>query len=105
MTKHTLDNLAADGSTSGRRIYNSSRGEPNTLTFFVTGTFGAGTVTLETSPDSGTTWVSVGSDGEFTADGQVDLILRSDPTTPLLVRATIAGSTTPDVDTVFFDMR
>jgi len=105
MSRHDLGTLTADGSTTGRKIYNSRMGKEDTYNVYVFGTFGSGTVTVETSPDSGTTYVSVGSDGVFTANGQVQLTLKSDAETPVLIRATIAGSTSPDVDITLFDAR
>lgn len=104
MTKHNLGTLSADGSTTAVRVYNTRRSQGDKYTVHAVGTFGGGTLTIETSPD-GTNYTSVGANGVFTAAGQVDLSLMSDADDPLLIRATIASSTTPDVDIYLYDVR
>lgn len=77
----------------------TANGAGNTFTwnggnglYLVEGTFGGGTCTLQCSLD-GTTWVSVGSDGELTADGAVGFWLP-----PCSIRANLAGATAPNLN-------
>jgi hypothetical protein len=60
------------------KIFNNQTSNTNSSTLdwdggegqvIASGTWDSGKVSLEISPDSGTTWVSVGTDGELTADG------------------------------------
>ena len=44
-----------------------------TRTVHVSGGFDSGTCTIEASTDGGTTYTSIGSDGEFTAAGWVNI--------------------------------
>jgi hypothetical protein len=77
--------LTADGSSGEQNIPVSGD-----YLFFVTGTFGGGTVTLEASPN-GSTWYSVAS---ATVASRTKVFLGTGET----VRVTVAGSTTPTID-------
>lgn len=59
--------------------------------FFASGTWGAGTLTLEASPDNGTTWFSVTS---LTANGRTKVFLGSGEN----VRVTLSGATAATID-------
>ena len=76
----------------------------NEYTVHAVGTFDSGTLTIETSPD-GTNFTSVGANGVFTAANQVDLSILSDSDDPVLIRATLAGATSPDIDIFLYDVR
>ena len=104
MSKHNLGKLTANGSTIPVRIYNTRRDLDDKYTTHVVGTFGTGTVTIETSPD-GINFTSVGSNGVFTENGQADLSLMSDAGDPLLIQATLSGSAGSDVDIFLYDVR
>lgn len=53
-------------SNSNSTVYNFNGGEGQVV---VSGTFDTSTVTLQMSPDGGTTWVAVGASSTFTAAG------------------------------------
>jgi hypothetical protein len=59
--------------------------------FFATGTFGGGTVTLEASPDSGTTWYEIAT---ATVKSRTKVFLG----TGEIVRVTLSGATAPALD-------
>lgn len=83
---HDFVQLSANGSTVANNI--PIDGE---YVFFAFGTFGGGTVTFEASPDSGTTWLSLGT---LTADGRASYYLSAKES----VRTTLSGATTPTID-------
>lgn len=60
------------------------------------GNFGGGTVSLQMSPDNGTTWINVDRSGDtyvtYTANGQGDFQLGL-----CLLRFNLAGATTPNI--------
>lgn len=90
---NSLGNLAADGSTTAATF----NFDMNGAVLVATGTFGSGTVTFEGSVD-GTNWYTLldGFDGTaltLTASGMAR-VAGDHP----WVRATVAGSTTPDID-------
>lgn len=91
-------NLTADGSTAGERQVQTHSARDSVQDGFVvvTGTFGAGTVTIEYSID-GTTWLAGASPVSFTANGLSSFKVHPS----LLYRATLAGATAPDVDVTF----
>lgn len=73
----------------------SADGGSKTLVVWSTD-FGGGTVTVQVSPDAGTTWIPLAQSGvalAFTANGAhiIDRLGQG-----LLVRAVLSGSTTPD---------
>lgn len=78
------ETLTADGSTAAIQF----EGEG---TINAAGTFGGGTLTVETSYDGGVTWVAE-ADGSFTLDSTVGF-----KSGPCQVRTTLAGATTPNV--------
>jgi hypothetical protein len=57
------------------------------VSFVAAGTFGGATLTVEVSPDSGTTWVSTGT--TLTAAGAVEVTYGEG----LLLRVTLSGAT------------
>lgn len=61
-------------------------------TFMAYGTFGGGTARLQFSPDSGTTWLNVGTDVTMTSDGIANFYVPSG-----LLRANLDGATGPTV--------
>jgi hypothetical protein len=83
-----FDGQAADGSSTARNWHGGYG------TVVVAGTFGGGTVTLNASPDGGTTWVQVGYDARFTADGMANFQLPGG----MQLRLTLSGATNPDLD-------
>lgn len=69
----------------------------------VWGNFGSGTVTLQGSPDNGTTWITLkktdGSDATFTANAIEKInVLKNG----LFLRATLSGATSPNVNAKVF---
>ena len=88
MSALTIDftQLAADGSTAKTNIPTDGN-----YSLFAFGAFGGGTLTFEASPDGGVTWLSVAS---FTASGRSSHYLSNGEE----LRATLAGSLTPTVD-------
>ena len=83
-------NLTADGVTPAHAWYG---GRGNVTAW---GNFGGGTLTLEMSPDMGTTWINVDRPGDtyvtFSANGGGDFELGL-----CLLRASLAGSTNPNL--------
>jgi hypothetical protein len=63
-------------------------------TVIVAGTWGGGTAKLQASPDNGTTWVDVGTDVTFTANGMGNFQLPPG----VLLRLDLSGATNPDLD-------
>ena len=57
------------------------------MTFAAWGTWDTATVTLEYSPDGGTTWIAVGSDTTLTADGVANFQLPAGT----YIRATVSS--------------
>lgn len=95
MTYHFLGTLTGDGSTPSQVWKGKGRGNG---TFVAFGTFDSGTLTLQMSLDDGVTWFEV-TDSAITESSAKALILQGNPQPPfVLVRGTITGSTTPDVD-------
>jgi len=90
--KKLFDGQSADGQsdsiehTGGRR------------TAIITGDFGGGTVTIQISPDGGTTWVTMtdqdGTDKEWTDDATVTI----GPLDSCHMRFDLTGATNPDLD-------
>jgi hypothetical protein len=82
--------LAANGN-SASLSWPGARG-----VFTAWGTFGAGTLTLQQSPDDGTTWINVDRAGDtfctFTANGEGGFELGG-----CLVRVSLAGATAPSI--------
>lgn len=85
--------LAANGSTATFAL----PGNVNAVSsYFGTGvTFGSGTLTLEVSPDGGTTWISTGvtiTTGTANTFRQTNIVFGS------LFRWTLSGATSPSLD-------
>ena len=78
------ETLSADGSTAALQF----EGEG---TINAAGTFGGGTLTIETSYDGGVTWTAE-ADGSFTLDSTVGF-----KSGPCYVRTTLSGATSPSV--------
>lgn len=84
--------LTANGSTEIMDYVGFER-----ATFWASGTFGGGTLTLECSRDGGTTWLSCDRGGTtittFTSSGVGNFQLNA----RYKVRATLTGATSPDI--------
>jgi hypothetical protein len=80
---------AVDDNTTGASI--SIPLQDRTYTFFASGTFGSGTVTLHISPDDGVTFVPLAASA-LTAAGSVTLPFRA-----TAIRAVLAGATSPSL--------
>lgn len=80
-------NLTADGQTP------EVNWPGGTGTFAVYGTFGSGTAKLQVSLNEGSTWLDVGTDTEFTANGIGNYELPPGS----LLRADLSGATDPDL--------
>jgi hypothetical protein len=61
-------------------------------TFTVVGTFGGATVKLQFLGPDDTTWVDVGADATYTANGTINVTLASG-----MVRANVAGGTPSNI--------
>jgi hypothetical protein len=85
--KKVFDSQTADGNSTAI-VWHGGYG-----TVIVAGTWGGGTVKLRATPD-GATWIDVGLDVEFTADGMGNFQLPAG----LQLRLTLAGATNPDLD-------
>ena len=83
--------LLTDVSANGNGTAVNTPG--GTLTFSAFGTWDGATVTLQYSPDAGTTWMAVGSDTTMTADGVANV--RLPPGTPM--RCVVSGVGTTSV--------
>jgi hypothetical protein len=83
-------NLTADGVTP-TYAWHGGRGS-----VVAWGDFGGGTLTLQMSPDMGTTWINVDRPGDnyvtFTANGEGGIELGL-----CLLRASLTGSTNPNI--------
>jgi hypothetical protein len=79
--------LSADGSTADWNVPVSTQ-----YMFYAVGTFGGGTLSLECSPDNGTTWFTV---DHLPSAGRLIRYLVSGET----VRITLTGATTPTIST------
>lgn len=86
MTKH-FDAVTTDDdvSSSGQKC------KAGKWAMFVKGTFGSGTVTMEFSPDGGTTWATTGA--AKTADGMASADVPSG-----MLRLTLTGATSPNLN-------
>ena len=89
-----LAQLTADGSTAGVQITGSMVAATTKVNVRVHGTFDGGTVTLEGSLDN-SVWYPLGASAILSSAGAVELKLIKGE----YIRATIAGSTSPTVDT------
>lgn len=91
-------NLTADGSTTGLAL-------EGLISVGAYGTFGSGTLTFEMSYDNGTTYFAMtdaaGNNFELTADGANNINVGKD----VLVRGTLSGATSPDIDITYTDIR
>jgi hypothetical protein len=108
--------VSADGNTD--ISWKPARKEtPNRATVWVYGgggnDFGSGTVTLQGSPDGGTTFIDIpdqaGTAITFTADGVTNFELygNADPVSSEVVqiRLALAGSTSPTIRYIIDDVR
>ena len=112
MAEILRETLAADGQTAEVSLSNPNNGANIFQNVYAFGTFGAGTATLQVSPDGGTTWIDV-TDGistvSFTSNGgQRTFILGN--ANPILaeqikLRFNLTGSSTPSVTFVIEDCR
>ncbi len=90
----SLAQLTADGSTPGVQVSGSMRNPSGAVNVRSHGSFGGGTLSYEGSLDNAV-WYSLGANATFTEAGGSELSLIKGE----YIRATIAGSTTPVVDT------
>lgn len=72
-------------------------------TYAVWGNFGGGTVTLQASPDNGSTWITLkksdGSDANFTSNSiEIIDVMKNG----LKIRATLSGSTGANINAKVF---
>ena len=92
------ETLSADGSTATFAIVNE-KGAAGTV--FAAGTWDSGTLTLDISPDGGTTWIGSGTSGQLTADGffkyEFNLGLKENDALGRLTLSGAGGSV--DIDT------
>jgi len=109
MARHEFTGISADGDTSLGKFYNPRRDNPPRGTVYVFGTFGGGTVTLQSSPDGGTTFIDVpdstGAATTLTANGMVNFELFSDAEEPIELNLNLAGATAPSLTYVLFDSK
>ena len=111
MSKHT-ENLTSDTSI---KICSAGRGthmDAYVVTVFADGNFGGGTVTIQASPDSGSTLVTLKDQGGTTVSITADDVYAIGPLgyagrngEEIEIYATMSGSTTPDVNITAFDNR
>ena len=86
---------------------------PNRGSVYVFGTFGSGTVTLQASPDGGTTFIdipdAIGSSITFTANGMTNFELYGnadiDSDEQVIIRLALAGATSPSITYIVNDIR
>ncbi|KPJ66515.1 MAG: hypothetical protein AMJ43_07735 [Coxiella sp. DG_40] len=100
MSRHILGSAeTANGSypSAGITVYGGRS------TFVAYGTWDGATVTLEMSPDGGTTWIAIGSDTTFTADGVGNTEFGWDSQNPILVRATVSSVGTTSLTMVWYN--
>lgn len=88
--------FSANGNSSE---FNITHIDGSASTVLASGDFGGGTLTLQISPDSGTTWINSGSDGQLTAAGFFKYeFTNAAKSGQLIGRLNLAGATSPDVD-------
>lgn len=87
-----FNNLAANGNSPTFNPKLEVEEVGLSMELFVTGTFGAGTVQLQQSPDGGTNWFNVGA--AITAAGRYVVTVYSQ--TPL--RLNLSGATAPSLN-------
>jgi hypothetical protein len=111
MTKHTVS-IDADESVKICSVGRACDASGYNITVFATGGFGSGTVTIQASPDSGTTKVTLkdvaGSTVSITSDDVYnikDLGYAGINGEEIEIYATMSGSTTPTVTVAAFDNR
>jgi hypothetical protein len=91
-----FDGVTADGNSAALALDRAHGGGGRAFTLIATGTWGGGTITLQLSPDGGTTWVSTSY--TLSANGEqhgTDMIATH-------ARLNLAGATTPDLDAWLF---
>ena len=81
------------------------------VTVFAQGTFTAGTVTIQVSPDDGTTKHTAkdvnGADATFSANGYANIILGNGAKLgeDITIFADLSGGSSEDIDVIAFDVR
>ena len=88
MARHTL--LTAVSTNSNGTAVQTEGG---TMTFAAWGTWDGATVTLQYSPDGGTTWIPVGSDTTLTANGAANFRVAAG----MQIRCVVSGVGTTSV--------
>ena len=117
MSRIINETVSADGNTDA--TWKGLRKEtPNRATVWVFGgggnDFGSGTVTLQASPDSGTTFFDIldqtGTAITFTADGFANFELQGNSDASkvgeqVVIRLALTGSTSPTIKYIIDDVR
>ena len=105
-------NLTANGNVDV--TWKTMREDTNNVgSVFITGTFGGGKATVQASADGGTTFTTLqdttGADMAYTSAKVANFFLNAggDPVSgrQVIVRVSLSGSTSPDLDVVVFDAR
>lgn len=107
MTRILEQTLAANGNSEEKTWSPMRKGAPTRGTVWATGTFGGGSLALEGSPDSGTTWVAIpdqaGSPVAFTENGLINIELYAN-SADTKVRLVLTGATAPSINIVIDDV-
>lgn len=100
--------ITADGDTD-IQLFNNRKGALPDISVYVTGDFGSGTLTVTSSPNGGSVFVPVkdqnGNAISLTDDDLFNVRLMSDATNPAIIRFSLSGSSSPDIDVDIFDIR
>ncbi len=109
-TRQAPVSISADSTVLIATVATPKKGSENWKgTEFFQGSFGGGTITLQTSPDGGTTKIPEtnlsGSAFSLTSAGsvEVDLGTANTTATQILLYAVMTGSTSPTVTATVFD--
>jgi len=105
MARILSETVTADGNSTEITWKQSRKEAPNRATLWVIGTFDSGTVTLQSSPDGGTTFVdvpdAVGAAVAFTSDGMTNIELYGNqnpiPGEQVKLRLVLAGAGSPAI--------
>ena len=99
--------LTANGRES-LRLYNHPTGQANRVSYIASGTFDSGTVSVQLSPDAGSTWVDNidnGSPVAFTAADARAIEANSDSNAPVVLGFNLTGATSPSITIKVYDNR
>lgn len=102
MSKHILsESITANANYPSDSGVNFGGGKG---TLVVTGTFGSATAKLQCSAD-GSTWVDVGDNVSFTANGVGNFELFTDIGNPIKLRLNVAGGSSQSMKSYLYDNR